>query len=98
MNSMQYDIYCPAARGQSEPHMLNFWLSSCLRRQRHIEQMLYGSLDQCERCDAGRVYFGLYVRHKTWEDLAACCRALLRRANRLDAGALSTGRLAGETK
>jgi len=56
-----------------------------------MEQMLYQSLERCEQCRVGRVYFEMYVRHNTWGDLAAYCRVLLCHHNRLDTSFMEKG-------
>jgi len=79
-----YDIYCPEARMKHEPHMLNFWLTSCLRRQKAMRRERYASLDPCRRCEEGEIYLQLVLSRRPGRSLSATCRRILHRRNRAE--------------
>lgn len=81
METQTYNIYCPKARMKQEPHMLNFWLTSCMRRQKAMRLHAYASLDPCRACMEGRTYLDLVLSRSTGEPLSRVCRKILKKRN-----------------
>jgi len=77
MDTSSYNIYCPHARLGHEPPMLNFWFTSCLRRQEAAVFHNYGSLNTCRDCAIGEEYLRLSRENGSFEALEGLCRKIL---------------------
>jgi len=91
VDTSTYNIYCPESRLSHEPPMLNFWFSSCIRRQKSVVLKQFGNGDSCRSCEIGKAYFRHFLRGSAPEEILETCRAILMEANLVSAGSPSPG-------